>query len=314
MDNYLLKSWRDAVRKTRLEDPRPMWESYAKRKKYDIQTQSAACCYLQAFHLANAQRFSNLFDRATAGLDIEALLGAGHKVRIFDLGCGTGALTQALCSKIRFKENPYIKLIDKSRHALKIAADVCPFPVQKVSASINDVYFPSESGLNIILLGYVLNEMPSTKTLIQKILRLSNQPTLVFILDSAHKESSHRLAELKTQFTDYEFDCLYPCPDNSACPLDAKDWCYSECLWQRPAEIKSTDKLLGIDRSKMSYAGFLYASPEVKPFLRTSNCSQRIIGFPWVKNKSCLLVCKGAKVVKSHEFKEGYLRGDCLGV
>lgn len=238
----------------------------------------ATTAYLLGFHLANCARVMGIWERSLLrSPSLFEPLKNYKQIDIIDFGCGTGASSQATVSLISKYIDPSIHvtahLYDQNRLLLNMAefgfrnlgsnigVKTCKISLDKLNPS----FFASETP-RIITLGYIYNELAKNRRAIQFLNQLfasfakSKAPTYVLLLEPAKKLQSQNAIELRNYMCELGFIPIYPCPSGQRCPLSssAKDWCYSEFLWQRPQVQKEIDEKTGIKRAKLTTTGMLF--------------------------------------------------------
>ena len=132
----------------------------------------------------------------------------------------------------------------------------------------------SKDRLNVIILGYVWNELQSNPKAQRKAqefaMEASLYPTVFVVLEPANQNLARSAMEFRDDMNFNGFQSLYPCISSSPCPplQKPKDWCYTETTWKLPKTIADLDRFLDINRAKLKYAGYVIASESVATNLR----------------------------------------------
>jgi SAM-dependent methyltransferase len=239
-----------------------------------MNSREAVVAYLLGFHLPNMARASDLYQRSDLRHSWKAKLKK-HKVRVYDIGCGTGAMSLALNIDADYF------LIDTSGPLLDAAnllAQKSGLNAKTSRRNIEDLdpqQFTSrknQDDFHIYLLGYVWNELNKNAPGRRNLLRIitnhikRNEKCLVFVTEPALDFMSRPAMELRDSLCEAGFQALYPCPHSMPCPMleRAKDWCYSEGEWNQPHVAKLIDQQMKINRAKHASTMFAFASPAVE--------------------------------------------------
>lgn len=265
-----------------------LWEAYTTERskvgRYLSDPKAEAMAYGLGFHLANTARLWGMMQR----LQLNHFFSPDIPIRLYDLGCGTGAITHSFLNYLRFQEFKPKALAIELVDARDAFLDFCKTLLQSFENEHTtfisrkqrlDVWTertlqnipkpdPDKPYVNVVFLGYVLNELlrdKRTQNSLKKLLKhpaFRDQPTLVFILDSANENISREIMSTRDDLVASGYQVLYPCPHQSSCPMlsEGKDWCYSEFLWKQPPEQQKIDKRLKLHRDKVSASAYVFAS------------------------------------------------------
>ena len=228
-----------------------LWEIYTQRRdelsRKLVTNKQTVVAYLLGFHMPNMARAQMLYERSNARHQWKKKLN-GQKVRVYDIGCGTAAMSLALDIDAEYF------LIDGSGPLLDAAAllaESCGLKTRtsrKVIEDLDGKHFTTadkDSTVHIYLLGYVWNELARNAPAKRKLLNIltkhleRNEKCFIFIAEPALEFMSRPAMELRDVLASAGFEAMYPCPHSEACPMleRPKDWCYSE--WARAARSTS---------------------------------------------------------------------------
>lgn len=268
-----------------------IWEIYTQRRdelsRKLITNKQSVVAYLLGFHLANMARATELYARSDLRHGWKKRL-KNHKVRIYDIGCGTAAMSLALGI-----EGDYF-LIDGSGPLLDAASlltqevGLSAKTSRRVIEDLDPKLFtsrPTEDTVHIYLLGYVWNELGRNQPARRKLMQIltnhleRGEKCLLFIAEPALEQMSRPTMELRDLLCEAGFVVLYPCPHSEHCPMldRPKDWCYSEGTWDQPPLAQWVDEHLGMNRSKHAGSLFAFASPAMKI---SSDAKPVVVGRP----------------------------------
>lgn len=297
-----------------------LWEAFTTDRdqlpRYLLDPKKQTTAYLLGFHLPNAARIWSLLTRLSQRYDIDKLI-SGRVLNISDLGCGTGSMGQSLASFLKLKDPKAtvdISIIDQQGaflDATRLGYKNLNFTgnIRSKRAALEQSFPTIRQGmkddqLNIILLGYVWNELSrnpkAQKGLIDLISQQSGKDTIILLMEPANQYLSRAAMELRDQLLATGFQSIYPCLHSKPCPMleRTKDWCYSETSWDLPPLMKKLDSLIRINRERLRYSGHALVSPSVKEKLmpRFPEKAFPVVGLPTQKGKDPskfeYLVCK----------------------
>lgn len=255
-----------------------LWEVYTQRReelsRKLINNRAYTVSYLLGFHLANVARATELFTRSNKRHHWNKLT-AKAPVRLYDIGCGTGAMSIAYLQSAKASE---VFLYDGSGPLLDAARFMHEqLKTQNVRTSRREIeeldpkWFQSENPetIHVYLLGYVWNELGRNNPAKRRLMDLftghvkRGEKCLLFIAEPALEYMSRPTMELRDIICASGYSALYPCPHSGACPMleRPKDWCYTEGSWQRPDIAVWIDSKLDLDRGRHAGTMFAFASP-----------------------------------------------------
>jgi SAM-dependent methyltransferase len=300
-----------------------------------------AMAYLMGFHLANCARTFGLLQRLMARQTGPSALGQMSrqfplrklvreyaKVQIVDLGCGTGALSQALLAATGDAAGQcYPSLVDNAGVALDLARELL---VESQNLTINKCHLENlpmsrylfDPGLTIIGLSYVWNELirnpKAERKLMDYLLRAKEKDTLIMILEPAQQHASRKIMALRDSLVANGFSSIYPCVADAPCPMlkRKRDWCYSEFTWNRPDSVVQVDRYLEIDRQNLAATGIVLCSPSMRQAFKRPDGRAVVVGRPLNKQGfEEYLLCKGDTLSKASKGRGNrQRRGELLAI
>ncbi len=227
--------------------------------------------YLAGFHLANTMRSLALFERLSERLPKKKLWSNSGIPTIIDLGCGSGSFSQACVSYFGFEKAKVI-LFDHSKVFLDVARSLLAksssdLKIEAHRALIADVKLHAHPHGQIVLMGYVLNEMSERglERLLQNLKSLVEEKTALVITDPGTETSSRHLMSIRDKLVAMGYISLYPCPHQKPCPLlkRTRDWCYSEFPPIESKAVSIVDKMSRIKRENWHSTAFVFVSPSL---------------------------------------------------
>lgn len=260
-----------------------LWEAFTVNRgevgRYLKDPKLQTIAYLLGFHLPNCARADMVLTRFSKRMG--GVSFGSSPIRVWDLGCGTGAMSQAMVSwlfrkKVR-RENIHVELADNKGAFLDCARFLMEqyLPEENIHCrkwelkeGVRLDVNPDET--NIVVLGYVWNELlrhaKARDSLLHWFKQLSKHNALILCLEPANQSITRAAMELRDELSEQSWQALYPCPKIALCPMleRQKDWCFSEERWNKPIIMAKLDQRLEIDRSKLNTAGFVFASEGLK--------------------------------------------------
>ncbi|WP_010300076.1 small ribosomal subunit Rsm22 family protein [Candidatus Odyssella thessalonicensis] len=167
---------------------------------------------------------------------------------ILDLGSGPGTATLACLE--RFKGSQYY-LLEEDAHMTNIGQQLIPQGLWHQEDISSASKFPSA---DLVLLSYVLNELPSSKRLkiIDKIWNVTNDYLL--IITAGTPQGFEQLREVRSSLIDQGASIIAPCPHSLSCPLQGQDWCHFRTRLPRSSLHRSVKGAeLNYEDEKFSY-------------------------------------------------------------
>lgn len=236
--------------------------------------------YMLGFHLQNIFRLEKTFERVETKWKWSLKNAGCSSLSIWDLGCGSGALSQFFAEKFAPSfASSRVYLYDTNSlllNASKLFFEHLSLPNLKIfprKVGLHDLntapnIFPDE--LVVIGLGYVWNELGKNKIAQGKIQSLikhyleNKAKVMLSVMEPAQDFAARSAMKLHDDMIALGFIPLYPCPHQENCPMlsRSKDWCYSEFSSEDlPSDAQAIDKLLEIDRTLIASAAYVYVSP-----------------------------------------------------
>lgn len=327
-EHDLIQVWRQAIfahtpgrrenfsQALRLHEQRllQIWQTYTQNRRdlgrLPTTQMPFVAPYLLGFHLSNVTRVQAVLERALArGLPRPTL----DKIRVVDIGCGSGAASQGVISALQQVDTQWtFELLDRSRPLVNCARQMlselhAQFRVRSLVAPLDKAplsalwkKWKSEGPVHTILcFGFVWNEIqahPKTQNQVERFLNAvlaDSQPAWIVIAEPATEASARRMMALRDRWTSQGWIPVYPCPQAGRCPMTAtgRDWCYSEITYSPPKEFAQVAKALHISRRELGVAGYVFAHPSIKV---NSRSQPVIVGHPRLSPRQHdLLLCHG---------------------
>lgn len=293
---------------------RQLWETYTLNREnlkgYLMNPKKMAFGYLLGFHLSNIARLNSTLTRVNTRYKLtQALSEINEQLYFLDLGCGTGALAIAFhhFTKEIVNANPIFELIDNTGSLLDIARHQMSQLVDKeqlitrrtnIETLMHGRAYSRLTNLEhkaiVIGLGYIWNELADkghAKTNFIKLLDSYNQDgrdVALLILEPANQQKARNIGKLRDELIHIGYQACYPCTHQKSCPILKRkhDWCYSESTLKQPPLLKSIDKILKIDRSKLKMAAYVLVSTSLYEKLHHSKRKAGIVvGRPLEQSK-----------------------------
>lgn len=299
--------------------------------------------YLLGFHIANTARLLHVLGEAKNRSKLINGMTGYKEISVVDLGCGSGAMTQATMAFIKdlgfHKKLKHVLLMDVSQPLLDIAGDGVNYlnpkiKISQVKGSIetlgDDKISSNPEKLTILNMGYIWNELAKnveSQKHLGKILQKTvsdNQSVMINFLEPATQDQSREAMVFHDELVGFGYVPLYPCAHANPCPMleRTRDWCYSELHWRRPPDQTFIDSLTHIDRRLLRVSGYVFASPAfMKNFGREKDFKDRVIvGRPTHKDtakeerKFDYLLCSEDGITKmpAEEGRRTLIRGQII--
>lgn len=194
--------------------------------------------------------------------------------RIFvDVGAGPGTFSLALLFYLKEKglSYPAIHLIDQSALMLKQAEKILKhfFPEVKVTIGNTEKFVTSENSSYVLFFGHSLNEFSEdiTKRYWNLIAENKNISDVFWIEPGTPSFFQKQLA-LRKKMVEEKFSILYPCAQNTNCPLEGKtdgenpEWCHQILRLTHAPEIERVSQLMALDRKILPMCGMYFSRAE----------------------------------------------------
>ena len=319
-----------------------LWEAFTiergnlPRYLQDPKKQTAA--YMIGFHLPNVARAVLTLLRADRRVHFSSLMKKNFKeATIVDLGCGTGALTQAWLQFVPQNYKINVSLVDTQGMFLDAAksnvkhqrpeADIksAKMPIEVFFDKVN---FKDTDGVLVISMGYVWNEIQKNPKARVKALKWIQSHMHLPMVFHVHEPANQMLArdamEMRNFMCEIGFNPIYPCISNAPCPLleRSKDWCYTEGKFNAPQWLKKLDRYIGIDRQEIKTSAFMFVTKPVYDLVHKKKAKLGVVvGRPAIKvhkkvpknkHQHYHLLCTGESLEKGSIIKhkdQSILRG-----
>jgi hypothetical protein len=303
--------WNQLIQ-SQIENIAELWETFTTERemvgKYLMDPNREAVAYLAAFHPANEARLLGMLSRMHQRSNIMTrLFKERGRTALYDLGCGTGAISQVLA--FLFERHGKGQLSIQLIEARKAFLEAALFGLERIAPETEvrslrgrlekniDILARSfaapDNDLSIIAMGYFWNEIERIPSLQRKLVQSfaqfisQNRKALILVLEPSNQNIARAAMALRESLVGMGYKALYPCPSSMPCPLleRSRDWCYSEYIFNSPRLLQKIDKLLGIERSRMGSSSYALVSPALyEEITFTVEDPAIIVGRPVVKN------------------------------
>jgi ribosomal protein RSM22 (predicted rRNA methylase) len=206
-------------------------------------------------------------------------------LRVLDLGAGTGAASWALLDHLG-RRPVALSARDHSRPALRCLHDLFsalrrarwPEATLRTHPAPLDEFAASTEKFDLILLHYVLNELPaeSRRLLLSRAARaLSPGGRLIVCEPLVHAAGDYMRGLRAHALADLGLQILAPCPHALACPLEGP--CHDVRTWKPTQALQILNSTLHRDLHHLAFA-FLVLSPDAPA--RPASLGVRVVGSP----------------------------------
>ena len=326
-----------------------LWEAFNTERgavtRYLMDPKREAIGYLLAFHLANQARLLGCLQRVhQRGPLMEKILGHDGTLRFFDVGAGTGALSQLFAylnttlGQAKFQvdliesRNAFISIAEQGIRMIDPRATITSHKmrIEKGHGMLTRLLAEAQDDLIGIGLGYVWNEISSivpaaraTKHILSDLAQSSRKAFLV-LMEPSNQNIARSAMAFRDELVSYGYQIVYPCPQaSSPCPMNdlSRDWCYSEFGFDRPRVVEKVDKLLDIQRARVGSSCFLMVTPALADAWKLSTPAPKsvVVGRPIARKHPkyptyCYLLCTQSGLTKTKPVPRSLsgLRGELL--
>lgn len=282
-----------------------------------------AVAYLLGFHLPNVARMSLILQRLKERQpDVwQPLLTASFEKPVvwLDLGCGTGAMSQAAMTHVSGlgwqKQATKWHLYDANGVLLDVARTLFenmpgaePITTHRVPIEQLDTarLLQGERRATVYMLGYVWNELARNPKASRRLMQLfaghieRGELAMIVMLDPANEGICRDSMQWREEMWTAGFKPLYPCPKALPCPMleRARDWCYSEGHWSKPKIMQRLDDYMELDRAAMAASAYVMVTPAWQDQLAAQAPSSVVVGRPREERGFSYLLCQGDKLTK----------------
>ncbi len=206
-------------------------------------------------------------------------------LRLLDLGSGTGAAAWALLDHLG-RRPVALSAWDHSRPALRCLHDLFsslrrarwPDATLRTNSAPLDEFAASTEKFDVILLHYVLNELPPAerRALLARAARALSPNGRLILCEPLVHDAGDYMRDLRAYaLADLKLHVLAPCPHEKACPLDGP--CHDVRTWKPPQSLQILNASLHRDLRHLAYA-LLVLSPEIPHAPKTLRA--RVVGSP----------------------------------
>lgn len=187
-----------------------------------------------------------------------------------DIGCGPGTFLFAIKDYYggALKQNLWgIETSALMRKQAKILQREL-YPHSKIEIVQSASEIPKKEKKRIVLFSHSLNEMGNSKAL-EYLKKLAAD--MVLFVEPGTKSFFHQYLELRGELINNGFNCLYPCPSNTTCPMqDQDDWCHQYLKVKHDLDVSRLTQLSHKNRKWLPMTIGLYALKENKEDLTSS--------------------------------------------
>lgn len=185
---------------------------------------------------------------------------------LLDLGCGAAAASWAWLQS--YPSLKHIDLVEQESGLLEIATSLLA-PLTTPDTAIRShkgklQSFSFEHSYDVILLSYVVNELPAQEALdlIAKAWAHTNHSLV--IVDPGHKQAFRQLMFVRDWAIQQGIFIQAPCSHAGKCPLVESDWCHFTVRFQRSTRLRQLKKAnLGYEDEPFCYL-ILSKTPQAK--------------------------------------------------
>jgi SAM-dependent methyltransferase len=199
-----------------------------------------------------------------------------ESLRVLDLGAGMGATSFGLARWLRLRARPVKQLtvlaLEQDAAALRgfsafqrALRDSDEFVPVELDARAEDLRNVRERGFQLVLLGFVLNELFSDAPdriaqraqLVRQAYDLLTPDGALIILEPALKETTRELMQLKDELRD--LNIVAPCLHHQSCPMlpSERDWCHQELAYALPPALADVARAASLRWEGLSYASLV---------------------------------------------------------
>ena len=133
------------------------------------------------------------------------------------------------------------------------------------------------------------------------------QGDYILFIEPGTKEVFNHLLEIREKLVHKKYNILYPCSQNSACPLqDKDDWCHQYLKLDLDHDLKRLSQLVKINRKWQAACIHLYSLND------SNNEKQKIIlrTFSKTKFSKDWQLCESNSIKELKNFKRDYSKED----
>ena len=300
-----------------------IWETYTQNRRdlgrLPATSPEFVAPYLLGFHLANVARTEGILERALRrGLKVPH---PENGLRVVDIGCGTGAMSQAVLNILGRDtgiSSLSFELFDRSRHLLACAKEMLTeadprAQIRGAAIALEDSplfnlsrkWTTENSQLTILCFGFVWNEIGGNRRAAEQVQRTldfwlkAKEPAWIILCEPATEEGARATMTIRGFFVEDGWHAYYPCPKSVTCPMtrDERDWCYSEFDFRKPNELVEVEKILKLSRRTVGGSAYLFLNPAALKANGAQPGKPVVVGHPQTPSgKSQLLLCKGEEL------------------
>lgn len=230
-----------------------LWENFTINRSNIadyLSDEKLVSAYTAFYFLTNYQKLNTLLDYAD--INPEDL----EHYHIYDIGSGPGTFLAAF-SEIVFGHVGKMVGIEKSE-VMRTQAKRLLSGIGVDNFLITESNFEKYEGKRLAIFGHSINEMKleRAKKYLEKI-----DPDLIIVIEPGTKESFSGLLELRKYLLSKNYDCVYPCPSNSNCPMfgSQSDWCHQYMRIEMDLEVQELAQGMHLDRHLQAVSCFIFS-------------------------------------------------------
>jgi SAM-dependent methyltransferase len=243
------------------------------------------------------------------------------RLRVLDLGAGTGAMTLGLASYLRRRGTAAeveVEALDQDAEGLALVAAVAEraratlaplrLEVRTRTADLAGRHELPPGPFDLVLAGSVLNELHVTAPdraerraalIVAAAARLHPEGALI-VVEPALRLTARDLAALRPRVTAAGLTLFAPCPHAAACPLlvRERDWCHEARRVAAPPRLQELVRSTGLRQSEVRFA-YLTLRRGGPSLAEARSAGWRVVSNPLpAKGLTALELCGAGRAVR----------------